>query len=253
MKSDMKLSAPVFRLKRKARLKSRQAQIPLHQALDQVAREEGFESWSLLAGRYAEPGSGKVLIDACRQGDLVLLGARPGHGKTLLALEAAVAAMKGGRRSWFFSLEFTSEEIRRAFAAIDEEMAAFEDRFVFDCSDDICASYLIERLTAASPGTVVIVDYLQLLDQKRKHPELGTQIAALKAFAAERGLILLFVSQVNRDFRPESVPGSAAGTGESARALPGLADVRLPNPLDLNLFSRTCFLHEGEIEILALE
>ena len=44
----MKLSAPIFRLKRQARLLSREAQIPLHQALDQVAREEGFEAAAIV-------------------------------------------------------------------------------------------------------------------------------------------------------------------------------------------------------------
>ena len=37
----------------------------------------------------------------------------------------------------------------------------------------------------------------------------------------------------------------------SPAALPGIADVRLPNPLDLALFSKTCFLHDGEIEFAA--
>lgn len=233
----MKLSAPIFRLKRRARLLSREVQMPLHQALDQVAREEGYDSWSLLAARHAAPTTGKRLIDVCRRGDLVLLGARPGHGKTLLALETAVAAMQGGDRSYFFSLEYGLEDIRKTFQAIGEEMSAFADRFEFDCSDDICAAYIIEQLQAAPAGTVVIVDYLQLLDQKRQHPDLSVQIADLKAFALERGLILLFVSQIHRDF------------DSTHSALPRLADVRLPNPLNLELFSRTCFLHEGEIEL----
>ncbi len=236
----MKLSAPVFRLKRKARLRSREAQIPLNQALDQVAREEGFASWSLLAAHHAEPSAGRRLMDTCQEGDLVLLGARPGHGKTLLALEVAVAAMKRGQQSWFFSLEYGPEDVRRTFAAIGEEMAAYEGRFELDCSDDICASYIVERLAGVSPGTVVIVDYLQLLDQKRAHPRLTEQVADLKAFAGERGLILLFVSQVRRDFEP------------GAGSVPGPADVRLPNPLDLKVFSRTCFLHEGEVEIATM-
>ena len=233
----MKLSAPIFRLKRKARRKSREARIPLHQALDQVAREEGYEAWSLLAARHAEPSAGRRLIDACRQGDLVLLGARPGHGKTLLALESAVAAMKCGHRSYFFSLEYGLDDMRRTFQAIGEDMAAFVDLFEFDCSDEICAAYIRKRLQSAPAGTVAIVDYLQLLDQKRKHPELAEQIAELKTFAQTQGIILLFVSQIHRDF------------DSAASAVPRLADVRLPNPLDLGLFSRTCFLHDGEIEL----
>ena len=63
-----------------------------------------------------------------------------------------MAAMKEGRRSWFFSLEFGPEEIGRTFAAIGEEMAAFADLFEFDCSDDICAEHIITRLAAAMAG-----------------------------------------------------------------------------------------------------
>ena len=155
-------------------------------------------------------------------------------------LETAVAAMRDGKQSWFFSLEYGPEEISRTFTAIDEQMSEFEDRFRFDCSDDICATYIIACLADAPAGTVVIVDYLQLLDQRRLHPDLAAQIADLRAFAAERGLILLFVSQIQRQFDPQSKP------------VPDLTDVHLPNPLDLSMFSRTCFLHEGELEIAAV-
>ncbi len=51
----MKLSAPLYHLKRKARLLSRSENIPLHQALDRVARQEGFDGWSLLAANRRQP------------------------------------------------------------------------------------------------------------------------------------------------------------------------------------------------------
>ena len=47
----MKLSAPIYQLKRRAKLLSRTDTIPLHQALDRIAQEEGFTAWSLLASR----------------------------------------------------------------------------------------------------------------------------------------------------------------------------------------------------------
>ncbi|TGR60188.1 DNA helicase, partial [Mesorhizobium sp. M2D.F.Ca.ET.223.01.1.1] len=50
----MRLSAPVYYLKRQARLLSRGENVPLHQALDRVAAREGFGSWSLLAAKAAE-------------------------------------------------------------------------------------------------------------------------------------------------------------------------------------------------------
>ena len=48
----MKLSAPIHVLKRKAKLLAREAETPLNQALDRVAKEEGFSSWGLLAARH---------------------------------------------------------------------------------------------------------------------------------------------------------------------------------------------------------
>lgn len=50
----MSLSAPIYKLKRKAKLLSREADITLTQALDRVAIDEGFQSWSLLAKRHSE-------------------------------------------------------------------------------------------------------------------------------------------------------------------------------------------------------
>jgi len=44
----MTLSAPIHQLKRRARLLSRRERIPLHAALDRIATDEGYRSWSLL-------------------------------------------------------------------------------------------------------------------------------------------------------------------------------------------------------------
>lgn len=49
----MSLSAPIYVLKRKAKLLSREANIPLNQALNRIAKNEGFESWSFLIHRTA--------------------------------------------------------------------------------------------------------------------------------------------------------------------------------------------------------
>ena len=92
-----------------------------------------------------------------KKSDLMLLGARPGHGKT---------------------------------------------RFELDDSDDVCADRIIRRLGSAPPGAVVVVDYLQILDHKRENP--------------------------------------------------ALADVRLPNPLDLTLFQKACFINDGRMSFATI-
>jgi replicative DNA helicase len=227
----MELSQPIHRLKRRARLLSRREGIPLHAALDRVAREEGFSAWSMLVARSVAPSSGRVKLSQLSDGDLLLLAGRPGQGKTLLSLDLAVQAVKGGRTAVFFTLESSHAEVLRYVAAIGADPVSFGARVRIDTSDDISADHIISQLQSAARGTLVIVDYLQLLDQKRENPPLTQQVRALRAFARERGLVFVFLSQIHRGF----------DGGE--KDVPGLADVRLPNPLDLMLFTKACFVH----------
>lgn len=235
----MKLSAPVYDLKRQARLLSREAKIPLHQALDRIAAHQGFASWSLLAAKAAETAPAGKLFARLAPGDLVLVGARPGHGKTLMSLELAVEAMKSGHHSVFFTLEYTQRDVLERFRTIGAEPAQFDRLFEFDTSDAISADYIVRTLASAPRGTLAVVDYLQLLDQRRENPGLMEQVRTLKAFARDSGVILVFISQIDRSYDPSKKP------------VPDLSDIRLPNPLDLSLFNKTCFLNKGEIRFQA--
>jgi replicative DNA helicase len=235
----MKLSAPVYHLKRKARLLAREEKIPLHQALDRIAEQEGFCGWSLLAAKMTAAAPAVKLFSRLAPGDLVLVGARPSQGKTLISLKLAVEAMKSGNRGVFFTLEYTEKDVLDCFRAIGVEPADFGGLFEFDNSDAISADYIVKKLAAAPRGTLVVIDYLQLLDQKRENPDLRVQVRQLKSFARDRGLIFVFISQIDRSYDPLTKP------------YPGLEDVRLPNPLDLELFSKTCFLNNGEVQFRA--
>jgi replicative DNA helicase len=235
----MRLSAPIYQLRRKAKLLSREARIPLHEALDRIAAQEGIAGWSLLVARASSEALAGKLFARLSPGDLVLVGARPGQGKTLLSLELAVEAMKSGGRAVFFTLEYVENDVRDRFRAIGVERSKFDGLFEFDNSDDISADYIVRKLARAPRGTLVVIDYLQLLDQKRENPELMHQVRTLQSFARARGLIFVFISQIDRSYDPLTKP------------FPNLEDVRLPNPLDLTLFSKTCFLNNGEVQFRA--
>ncbi len=236
----MKLSAPIYRLRHRAKLLAREQRIPLHEALDRVANKEGFNRWSLLTRQASDADHAGLVLARLKPGELLLLGARPGHGKTMMSLKLVVKAMKSGCRSVFFSLEYNEKDIQDLFKRIGEDVGEFNDRFRFYNSDAISAEYIIERMVDASRGTVVVIDYLQLLDQKRENPELMDQVLALKSFARDQGCVIVFISQIDRSYDPSVDP------------CPGLKDVRLPNPLDLTLFNKACFLNSGEIQFTSV-
>lgn len=233
----MKLSAPVYILKQQAKLLSRREKIPLHQALNRIARQEGYSEWSLLAASLASANPATSLLSELCAGELALLGSRPGQGKTLLSLGLAVEAMRRGGHAAFFTLDFTRADVAARLSVIGADPGAFGDQLLVDDSDEICADYIVARLDSAPPNTLVIVDYLQLLDQNRERPDLTQQVRVLRAFARRRQLIVVCLSQIDRRY------------DVSQREFPGVADVRLPNPLDLRLFDRTCFLNQGAMQV----
>ena len=78
---------------------------------------------------------------------------------------------------------------------------------------------------------------MQILDQRRTTPPLDEQVGMLKAFAREQVAIIVMISQIDRSF------------DLSAKPMPCLDDIRLPNQIDLSLFDRQCFLHHGAVRI----
>ncbi|MEW5421464.1 DNA helicase [Amorphus sp. 3PC139-8] len=231
----MRLSAPIYRLKHRAKLHARSERIALGKALDHVAREEGFATWGLLAAAYARTSPSKVLLSRLGNGDLLLLGARPGHGKTAMGLQLLLDAAHEGRRAIYFTLFHTRAEAIGQFQAIRATPADLGPPLSIVTSDAIGADFIIRSMSDAAPGTLALIDYLQLLDQEKTKPDLMTQIAALQSFAQKRGVILVFLSQIQRSYDPARNP------------LPALRDISRSDAFDPAAFSKTCFLHDGNV------
>ncbi|MBN9674024.1 DNA helicase [Roseibium aggregatum] len=231
----MKLSTPIFRLKRRARLLARAENIPLNQALDRVAREEGFGRWSLLSARVSQDEPPGSLLPRLQNGDLMLLGARPGHGKTTLGLQLLLEAARQERRGFFFTLFHTEREVAGFLRALapgrKDPLRGLEIR----TSEEIGSDYVIRQMADAEPGTLAVIDYLQILDEGGDKPELAVQMRALRDFAARRGTVFVFLSQISRSYDP------------ALKRLPDMADVIQSGRIEDGVFSKTCFLHEGEM------
>jgi len=226
------LSASIPVLKSRARKLRRAEQIPLHQALDRVAAAEGYSSWSLLAAKTAARESD--LFDQLEPGELVLIAARPGQGKTLCAVELLIASLRHRQQGWFFALQNDAPPIDAYFEALGEQRSTFE-AFEFEHSDAIDAAYIAQKVGAAvTEKAVVVIDHLQLLDQRRRSPPLHQQMAELRDLARRTRSVIVAISQIRSAFDAE------------AARFPSVADVRLLDELDLGLFDRMVFMHEGK-------
>ncbi len=233
----MRLSAPIYRLKRDARLLARNKGLPLHAALDRTARNEGFQSWSHLASSSRQASPAATILSGLRAGDLLIVAARPGQGKTLLGLELAALAETVGRTGFFFTLDYHDREVADRLAELGGDRSFDANAVVVDTSDDISAGQIIHRLDEVDGPALLVVDYLQLLDQRRANPSLDHQIRSLRRYVTETGAICVILSQIDRMF------------DLSGKSMPDKSDIRLPNPVDLSVFDKVCFLNNGEIDI----
>ncbi|HEU5380515.1 MAG TPA: replicative DNA helicase [Ktedonobacteraceae bacterium] len=166
-----------------------------------------------------------------QRSDLVILAARPGNGKTSLALNIAThAALKAGKRVAFFSLEMGAKQLglrliatqanqnqrRLRLGLIDDwdqvvkaTDALAEGAIWIDETAGISHTELrskVRRLHSAHGIDLVIVDYLQLMhasqsDGKRfpvREQEIAEISRSLKAVAKELNVPVLALAQLSR-------------------------------------------------------
>jgi replicative DNA helicase len=169
------------------------------------------------------------LLAGLRGGDLVVLAARPGVGKTSLALNIAINAARAGVTIAFFSLEMPAiqltQRVLSSEASVDSSRmrtgnlsdADWKD-IISTCSvlseysfyiDDTPGLTLVElrakarrQLHNVEKGFIV-VDYLQLMQDKGRNPQdrwvaVGEISRGLKILAKELNVPILALSQLSR-------------------------------------------------------
>ena len=178
----------------------------------------------------------QTVLAQINPGEMVLVGARPQQGKTTFCLQMGMVAMQQQSHCYFFSLDAVLSEMQTRFSRLGDSILNHEQRFHFDDSDDISAQYLMQQLAAAPADSLVVVDFLQALEFRRDQPGLDVQLPMLKSFARQQRLEVVFISQIDR---------------RCEQRLPGVADIKVSNPFDLDVFDRLCFLHEGQLHLQA--
>ncbi|MBB4000809.1 hypothetical protein GGR04_004690 [Aureimonas pseudogalii] len=140
----------------------------------------------------------------------------------------------------FFTLEYKQADRRARFDRLRGGIAGSATTqstgvIEIGASDDVSAGTIADHLERAPRGTVAVIDYLQILDQDRRKSPLGEQVDVLHRLSRTQGAVLAVLSQIDRRF------GVAQG------GLPTRDDVRLPNPVAMAAFNKTCFLNAGQL------
>ena len=188
-----------------------------------------IETMSQLSARETQRiNTGFPLLDSklkgFEAGQLVIIGARPGVGKSAFLLDLAESAARAGNETLFVSLEMSASELterllaRRSAATMDQLI----DRDVESNWDSIAAaSTRLERLPlhfwdkpAATVSKIrgaaatiqnlrlIVIDYLGLMQADRRadsrNLELGQISRDLKNLASELQIPIVAAAQLNR-------------------------------------------------------
>jgi len=177
------------------------------------------------------------------KGDLVIVGARPGMGKTSFAMNIAVNVAKTGKAVAIFSLEMSGEQlvtrILSSEAMVDSKKIRTGqlkpedwdniagvitnlsgcDMYIDDTSD-ITAAEMKSKLRRISNLGLVVIDYIGLMkstvNTENRAQQVGEISRNLKIMAKDFGIPIVCCAQLNR--------GTESRTGENKK--PTLADLR---------------------------
>ncbi|MDR3052557.1 MAG: replicative DNA helicase [Coriobacteriales bacterium] len=169
------------------------------------------------------------LLAGMRGGDLLILAARPGVGKTSFALNIAINAAKAGTSVAFFSLEMPSDQLTQRLLCSEARVDSWRMRtgslgdgdwkqIIAACGDLNDCAFAIDdtpglsitelrakarrQLRNAEKGLIVI-DYLQLMQShgsqdRQRYLEVGDITRGLKILAKELKVPVLALSQLSR-------------------------------------------------------
>jgi replicative DNA helicase len=173
----------------------------------------GFSSWDELTG-------------GLHRGEVTVIGARTSVGKTTLALQVSLAALRSGP-VLYFSPEMGPEQLVLRILAMEaavsprslaqgllsdleweqvektrEELRAVLDRLVLFCSgaDLVSLEQRLEESNAVDKLSLVVIDYLQLIKHQAFSPyERATEVSRrIRELANRLSIPVLLLSQLRR-------------------------------------------------------
>lgn len=252
---------------------------------EQSIEEIMSDLYEELGENAANPGgqlgvrTGFPRVDECllglRPGQMVVLGARPGVGKTSFALNLAVNAARNGAAVAFFSLEMSKVEIAQRLLAAEARVSLQDIRSarirndqwtpILQATNELS---MLDIMIDDTPGTtvteirakarrilrgkelgLVIIDYLQLISppaggrrSDNRQTEVSEMSRGIKIMAKDLGVPVVALSQLSR----ASEQRSSGGPGGRAKR-PQLTDLRESGAIEQDA-DIVCFLDRSMSE-----
>ena len=166
------------------------------------------------------------ILGGLEGGDMIVIGARPGVGKSAFVTQVTTSLARSGKRVGFYNLEMQEKQIyerfvvaesgigltrlRRAVRFLGDEEERFrranevlekEDRIVITTGSKAMSE--IRSESRHMGYDVIVIDYLQLLRADKtyrgnRYAEVGAISKAIKALAMELNIPVIALSQLNR-------------------------------------------------------
>ena len=211
------------------------------ETLEHLAALDNAEERKKLAGIPTGFSDVDAMIGGLNKSDLIIVGARPGMGKTSFILNLARNAARTGKKIAFFSLEMSRDQLAQRLLSLDSSVGIsrlrkggltpeewdriatatgelYNAQIFVDESSDITVQQIKAKVRRNKPDAVFI-DYLQLLTPVTKSDNRAVQVQEmtrdLKIMAKELAIPVVVCSQLSR-----------AGTGRGVSHVPQLSDLR---------------------------
>ncbi len=132
--------------------------------------------------------------------DLIILGGRPGSGKTEFACRICETLTLSGKKAVYFSLSEPRELLLKRFKSVRE---GNDGSLFVDDSAGITVPVMARKIRALGEADCVIIDYLGLISPCRaglnRSEEVAEIIGGMKAMAAKFNIPVLCLAQLSKD------------------------------------------------------
>jgi len=157
----------------------------------------------------------RIFCGGLRPGQLVVIGGRPGFGKSALMGQMILNAGRSQRAGLMASLEMTAGEIAgRGLMTIDRRQFAQLPVWFAECSQFTKLEALLRLARRRHSIQLAAVDYLQLIEtpigrNELRERQVATMSRGLKRLAMELQIPILLGSQLNRESEKRGRPSLA--------------------------------------------